>query len=102
MKTNKTKIIEHDSNGNCVPVDRVYVVRQWNPNDDCMGYPAGVYTNYDTAVKVMKQLNKEYSFGMKWYKGKKYINGKIDDKAWKNAYLYYDIATLTLNDTDCL
>lgn len=66
---NKTKIIEQRKDGMCFQVKTVYVVRQWQPDENYLGLPCGVYTDYDTAVKVMKKLNKTYSHGIKWYKG---------------------------------
>ena len=98
----KTHIIEQREDGMCFPVKKVYVVRQWQPEENYMGCPCGVYTDYDDAVKVMKELNKEYSFGMKWYKGEEYVKGEVSEDAWEDAYHYYDIDTLTLNGTECI
>ena len=103
VKQVKTHIVEQrESDGMCFPVEKVYVVRQWQPEENYMGCPCGVYTDYDMAVEVMKQLNKEYSYGMKWNVGEKYISGEVSEDAWGDAYHYYDIDTLTLNGTDCL
>jgi len=99
----KTHIVEQrESDGMCFPVEKVYVVRQWQPDENYMGCPCGVYTDYDTAVKVMKQLNKEYSYGVKWYKGEKYVNCEVGEDDCCGDYHYYDIDTLKLNGTDCL
>lgn len=92
----KTHIIEQrESDGMCFPVTKIYVVRQWQPDENYMGTAVCAFTNYDDAVKEMKRLNKEYSYGVKWYKGEKYENCDVDEDDYD--YHYYDVDSLTLN-----
>lgn len=92
----KTHIVEQrESDGMCFPVTKIYVVRQWQPDENYMGTACCAFTNYDDAVKEMKRLNKEYSYGVKWYKGEKYENCDVDEDDYD--YHYYDVDSLTLN-----
>lgn len=73
----------------------IFVVRQWQPVEYYMGIACCAFTNYADAVKEMKRLNKEYSYGVKWYKGEKYVDCEVEDNC-DGDYHYYDIDTLTL------
>lgn len=77
---------------------KIYVVRQWQPDEDYMGTAYCAFTNYDDAVKEMKKLNKEYSYGVKWYKGEKYEDCEIEED--NRDYHYYDIDIITLHEKE--
>lgn len=79
---------------------KIYVVRQWQPDEHYMGIACSAFTNYDDAVKEMKRLNKEYSYGVKWYKGEKYENCDVDEDNWDGDYHYYDIDSLILYEKE--
>lgn len=77
---------------------KIFVVRQWEPNEDYMGTACSAFTNYYAAVKEMKKLNKEYSYGVKWYKGEKYEDCEVDED--NGDYHYYDIDIITLYEKE--
>lgn len=77
---------------------KIFVVRQWQPNEQYMGTACCAFTNYYDAVKEMKKLNKEYSYGVKWDKGDKYGDCEIDEDNCDGDYHYYDIDIITLHE----
>lgn len=79
-----------------IRAETIYVVRQWQPDEQYMGTACCAFTDYDDAIKEMKRLNKEYSYGVKWYKGEKYVSCEINEDNCDGDYHYYDIDSLML------
>lgn len=100
MAKTKTHIIEQDKNGNCFPVEYVYLVREsesstlgeeWSGSQDTTIY---VFTDKDEAIKVARKLNKTKGQGCEFSKEGDFIERDYD---LDEDIHYFDVQKIIIN-----
>jgi hypothetical protein len=96
MAKTKTHIIEQDKNGNCFPVECVYLVRQTQPEEDYRNTTIYVFTDKRDATKEARKLNKEYGQGCIFNDKGDFVEVDYED-SYVDGVHYYDVEEIIIN-----